>query len=96
MDIQTINAIPCSSLFASLPEARSQFNGGDFDVSFGDAMHTLVDDTAFLGMLDDAGLTEDELKNNDHPMANTVLNQVKVIHNRLDTLGSSILIDLEN
>jgi len=96
METKTVITVPCSSLFSDCPEARSQFNSGNFNVSFGDAHHTLIDSDQFLGMMADVELTEQDLKENDHPMAMQVLCQVKTIHARLDGVTDSIFIDLEN
>lgn len=95
MQTETINFVPASSIFADCPEARSQFNCADTDVSFGDADHTLIDGEKFLGMLADAELTEEELKETNHPMKMQVVAQLHTIYERLDTLGNT-LIDLES
>ena len=97
METETLNYVPVSTLFDECPEARSQFNAADHgSVTWGDAQHTLIDSEQFLGMLSDAELTEEKLKETNHPMKMIVVGQLNTIHQRLDTLGDSILIDLEN
>lgn len=96
MKTHTITCVKFSDLFKEYPEALAQFNCGDFDVSFGDAQHTLVDQSDFLNMLEDAGLTVEQLETESHPLAVKIKNQMKEVFSMIDSLGDSILIDLEN
>lgn len=96
IELQSKTFVYASELFKNCTEALGQFNCGDFDVTFGDARHTLIDKSMFYGMLDDAGLAESVLSDCDHPLKEKLIEEVKTIHERLDELSDSVFIDLEN
>ena len=72
------------------PHVNACFNEADFNVSFGDANHTLVDHDKFLDMLDCAGVLHEELNAEQTPIDF----EMKKVYDRLDSLGDSTLIDL--
>ena len=95
MQIKKIPTLSVDQIIGDCPHALDCFNNGDFSVSFGDAMHTLVDQTMFLGMLDDAGLGWEAAYGDGINAEQTPLDfEMKKIYERLDGLGDSILIDL--
>lgn len=98
MHTETATFVPASTIFQDCDEARSQFNAADHgEASWGNdgQIHTLINQETFLAMLNDAELTDEDLKESTHPMKMQVLGQLNTIYSRLDTLGDSILIDLE-
>ena len=92
MKIQKVSYVNLSDLFHDCDDAIEQFNCSDFDVSFGDASHTLVNKDTFIKMMEDAGLDEAEINPEQTPLDF----DLKTIYNRFHNLKDNILIDLES
>lgn len=92
MKTKQFTTVSVGQVLEDCPHAIACFNEGDFSVSFGDAVATLVDQEMFLGMLSDAGLVkpDDEVDTEQTPIDF----EMKKVYDRLDGLGDSILIDL--
>ena len=92
MKITKLSTVTVDQILEGCPHAIQCFDEGDFSVSFGDAVATLVDQEMFLGMLNDAGLGygEDGINAEQTPLDF----EMKKVYDRLDKLGDSILIDL--
>ncbi len=91
METNQLHTVNVDQILEDCPHAIECFNCGDFSVSWGDAAWTLVDQTMFLGMLDDAGLGEAEINAEQTPLDF----EMKTIYDRLDKLGASTYIALK-
>lgn len=90
MKTTSFRTVSVDQILEDCPHAIEYFNCGDFNVSWGDASYTLVDQTLFLGMLEDAGLSLDDLNAEQTPLDM----EMKIVYNRLDELGDSTYIAL--
>lgn len=87
MKITKIPTVTVEQLTGDCPNVLEAFDCADFNVSFGDANHTLVDKEKFEGMLKDAGLSWDK---NTLNMEQTPLDfELIKVYNRLDSLKNS-------
>ena len=92
MKTKKLQAIDVDDILEDCPHAIECFNDGDFSVSWGDAAWTLVDQTMFYGMLDDAGLSRcaEDINNPQTPLDF----EMNTIYERLEKLGDSTYIAL--
>lgn len=92
MKITKLRTVTVNQILGDCPHTWACFNGADFNVSFGDANHTLVDKEKFEEMLDCAGIKWDEDKIN---MEQTPLDfEMIKMYKRIDSLKKNVLIDL--
>ena len=90
MKITKLRTVSADQILEDCPHILVCFDDADFNVSFGDANHTLVDREKFDDMLNCAGVLHKDLNGEQTPIDM----EMKKVYDRLDSLKKNVLIDL--